>query len=475
MAKSKSATSAVAASVVSADAATLVPTADMNAANVMKANKRFQAICAKWLARKEAVRIDADSIGVSPFNRLGAPPNMRYCHADLCPNILADGFEPSRPRPGFLIQRSQEDTVQRLRDHASKLARMSELFPPSNLSSLTYECLAANHLTLALRMFKDSVTSHLTGVTFKIPDDDPDLDYVCKQGHLYFILKDGISDDDARFLSEYMNADQNQNQFNSEVHLIKQVYDHAVPLMQNSAMVPLSKVIASVSASAVAKLRADTIGDIAQYVMGFGNGPYIEELVVWHAGAVNPKELSVSPKWFGDMAKALGKANPLVKFATTLVHYSGDQRIEGNRPTPDTSRTIAMTDVNGLAKDTEKLQECETFLRETRNMLTDPMNKAVGKEVCMKLIHMFEESFGRLLYSKAPNKTHFQHTVTGKYSNEKAKVLRSGWMQYCELKYDALGGFGKQFDVHVGEGASGTASSGEVRWTRKLANPHKYT
>ena len=67
-------------------------------------------------------------------------------------------------------------------------------------------------------------------------------------------------------------------------------------------MAPLSKIISLVCEKPMANIRADTIGEAAVFVLGIGQGPYIEELASWHASHVNPKNLAASPKWFGDVS-----------------------------------------------------------------------------------------------------------------------------------------------------------------------------
>ena len=80
----------------------------LNSGEVVKSNKRFQDICAKWLAdpHRQPKRFHWTTVGVSPFNRRGAPPNMPYIHLNLCPGIETEGFEPSRARAGYIVKRT---------------------------------------------------------------------------------------------------------------------------------------------------------------------------------------------------------------------------------------------------------------------------------------------------------------------------------------------------------------------------------
>ncbi len=72
----------------------------------VKAAKRFKEIIAKWKERDEPIPIKAWKVLPSPFNRLGVGLNMMYVHCDIGPNIHKTGFDPSRPKPGVVVNRT---------------------------------------------------------------------------------------------------------------------------------------------------------------------------------------------------------------------------------------------------------------------------------------------------------------------------------------------------------------------------------
>ena len=90
-----------------------------------------------------------------------------------------------------------------------------EMWPAIVRGRMQYACLGGNHLTTMLRGFVHGLVP--------APAEDEELQEAMKHGHSYVILKDTIlgSPGDARLVSEWLNADQNQNSGNSEIHLLR--------------------------------------------------------------------------------------------------------------------------------------------------------------------------------------------------------------------------------------------------------------
>ena len=418
-----------------ADAAPKV--GDQNNPHAMvKASMRFQAIVSKHglpHGRPEPRRIFSGEVLPSPLNRLGRPLNLPYIHNEVIVNLAKDGFNPTRPNPGFVIKRTKPATLARLHEHSAKLhSSQGNLLPPLVINEKTNkECVGGNHLTMSIRMYASGYKSPLSGVSC-VPKDDPHLQMVVDSGHLYYELDDEISDEDAAFLSEHLNSDQNQNQCDSEDHVRRMVQAAVTKLTAvDKPTVPISSIVDYVCGNSLVKIRPDTIGDIAKFVVSFG--VYNDELCEWYGVNVNPKEISVTARWMAELAKALGEQRPLTKLGACFVQYRGLARLEQRRPSPDISRTIDAPLLNSLVnKDVSNLDATEEFLRDNRKLLEKYFEKHVGRTIGLKLFHMFEELAVRLLCGKTMTGTGMTHAVSGKFSVEKLKVLQAAWAKHVQ-------------------------------------------
>ena len=138
-------------------------------------------------------------------------------------------------------------------------------------------------------------------------------------GHVYIVLKDDTPDADMEFLSEYLNSDQNEAQCTSEITTLSQVDSVFQDELKSTPHPKVSKIVARVASESLVKLKPDCVGDLAHYITNLSGTGYVHELVCWHSRNINPKELSVSPRWFGDVAKILGKTYPLVLLGSTFL------------------------------------------------------------------------------------------------------------------------------------------------------------
>ena len=449
----------------------------MDARNFTKASLRLKALVANHgipKGKAEPVRIPASKNGSteilpSPFNRLGRSLNLMYIHKDLGLNIEKEGWQELRPTPGFVVRRTKSDTLKRLHEHNRALhANYGNLLPPLSITPTSNkECLGGNHLTMTIRMFGSdgSYTSPITGQVFKVPADDTSLAIIVGVGHHYYELDDDITDDDCKFISEILNSDQQQNQSNSEDHLRNMIAEAIGKLVTvQRPTCTTTDVISAVMKESVVKLRPDQVGDMAGYVMQFHNSPYIRELTNWYAENVNPRELTVSSRWFMEIAKAWGKDRPLTKLGATFVQYRGLTVLSQPRPNPDLSRTIDAPMLNSLAaKHVQNLDETESFLRNNRTSFEEYLADKIGREAGVRSIHWLEEAAVRLLTSKAMNGLKFEHKVSGKWTEQKMSDLQRAWMTHMKNMSPALANIYTDMAMEETSGEGGSeVDSGEV-------------
>ncbi len=430
---------------------------DHQPSNFMKAAKRFKAIITTYAERDEPVPIQAWKVLPSPKNRLGAPLNLGYVHSDLGPNIHKKGYDATRPKPGVVVHRTSPQKIQALKAHAeAMISGAPHMFPTYHFASpeVCFECVGGNHLTVVIRFYEAGYTSPVTNIKYVVPDDEEDLRDRVNRGHSYIVLRDDVPEDDLTFLSEYLNSDQDQNQCTSEVSSLSAVNKALLEELKVTPHPKVGKIVQTVSALSMIKLKADSIGDLAHYCANLANTPYVTEIINWHSRNVNPKEISISPRWLGDIAKTLGKSCPIVLKTMPLIQWRGELKLEQVRPLPDIARTIGMPEVNAQMKGTSNIEFCETFCGDSRRMLEMFLNKQVGEPMANALFNDFEEAAVRLLFSKSLGVVKFEHSVAGKFTNAKLESLRHSWLPHIENNYDQLCGLRVKFgivDMHAAD------------------------
>ena len=114
---------------------------------------RYQQIIDTRKVMSEPVRVTPDAIIIHHRNRAGQAPNIQYIHRTLCPNLMSQGFDPSRPHPGALVKLKSEKAKEKAlafnRNMVSSTA--AGILPPLIEDKVRYACLGGNHLTLSLR------------------------------------------------------------------------------------------------------------------------------------------------------------------------------------------------------------------------------------------------------------------------------------------------------------------------------------
>ncbi len=438
-----------------------------------KSSKRYKAIMQEWLEHPElgAIPIPSWKVLVSPKNRLGVSLNIQYAHMDLSVRIHTKGYAAERPKVGVVVRRTDPKKIQELRDHNLAMqAAAPSLFPPLNTTSpeAVMECVGGNHLTLVFRMYGAQYTSPLSGITYIVADDEAELHDRVDRGHVYLVLKDGIPDEDLEFLSEYLNSDQNENQCTSEVSTLSQVDKVVKEELLKTPHPAVSKVTATVLHESMLKLKPDNVGDMAHYSVALNpKSGYCSELINWHSRNINPKEMSVSSRWFGEIAKTMGKLYPLVIMGSSMVQYRGETKLEQVRPNPDISRAISLPEMNGIMKDPTNISEVQEFLNDNRDLFkAEFVNCLRATSLVHSIFHIFEEPACRLLFSKSlAAHVKFDHNVSGKYSLEKLRLLRNSWLIYIQSQHSELAGVSAKFGLEVGGETVVAASSdlGEVR------------
>ena len=421
-------------------------------AKQVKDAQLYQEIMKVWLVKPDAQRIPFQQVLPSTFNRKGGPLNTCYIAEDLGPRIKDKGFAPDRAGIGMVrkvsLQRRELVIAHAAGMRKCRAGHYAPLMVPGEKT--LYECVGGNHVTCTLSNFSARLTAY-NGFIFQAPPDDAELSLAMQEGHLYFVLKEDTPDIYLVFLSEYLNAAQNQDQFNSEMHLQATVRETAYKLLTDKPHVTTGEIIAQVCSNSVVRLRADNVGDQAIWVVPFHGSlqgwvvagrreeegreegwrsDHLETLAQWHASNVNPKELTVSSRFFAEVQTTFGREVPIVKCSTARVHYSGEVKLRQTRPTPDCSRTVSAADMQAAKKQGLPLR-LEADLQHVRDVVLPIMSNTTDNDEALRLVWLLEDAQVRLMFAKTLGSVGFKHRVSGKHTPEKQQALRADWARHC--------------------------------------------
>ena len=403
--------------------------ADVNAQVFVQSKARHAEILKKHaLYNGVPQRLSVDAVLSSPWNR---KPNLAYIHTDLCPSIEKDGFDPERCQAGYVIKRSSPDCVANLIKYNEELGS-GGFMPPIHTSEVGFEALGSQHLTISLRLFKTQTVSPISGAAFKVPSHDTDLQSRLRDGHYYKVIDDKISEADARFLAEWQNIDQQKNQGNSEQALMQKIYDEVCQQQKICPIIKMSAVSVKICNSSIMKLKVDQVSSLVRYCVE--QGKFVEEALHYCARYVNPKELAISPRWFTVLCETMGKTCPLVKLNMHLIHLDPTNVFEQVRPAPDICRSITQADMNSVMKTPEKVQAAEKIMVDHRALVRQSMISLSSWSKATELIRAFEGEITRMLFSKSLNEGEFNHKLSGKFDEDKAKDLQKRWFTWASMQ-----------------------------------------
>lgn len=425
--------------------------ADKDPVSVKKANMEMQEIFNNWKMFDSPQIVQCDAIIPDYNNRGGQPLDLQYLHCDLEPRQEEKGYVEARPKPGLLVKRSGE-SMQKHIDFNLKLQEGTVgLYPPIQTASVMYTCLGGNHLGASHRGMKSGFVSSITGKTWRVPEGDAALYKAVNLGRPHWILKDGIPDDKAQRLADWLNDDQNENCGTSDGQHLRMVDSICIELSEQCKHVKVSQVIAKFSQRTVLKVNSNTVGAYAKICMEFGmKGGYIEELLQYLARFVNGTDLTCPPAWLDELLKAIDADFTLVRLITIFLQYSGLGRQVMQRPAPDNARFILVPEMGGLGKNIEVLKYLEQFLVWGRTNMEPELSKVLGATRARDSLRQLEINAGLMAYNKALGKD-FQTTNVGKISKDKLASMRVDWLGNLVKGNAALVGIPASVGIPLGE------------------------
>ena len=171
-----------------------------------------------------------------------------------------------------------------------------------------------------------------------------------------------------------------------------------------------------------------------------GHPELINELVDFHAARVNPRNLVITPNFFGLVQKEEGLARaPFLKHYLILTQYT-EEKTRATTTGPSQAQFLEAKDITNLGKKADWVKSLEALFAEARSkylpLLEARSSKAQARlelavltDLCIRcaLAKPWPESLKGLL-SKTP---------TGKFSQEKAETLKHLWATWYDSKSNA--------------------------------------
>ena len=410
-------------------------------------NQRFTKLLKEHLVFEEPQHVDADSICVDYMNRKGQPPDVQYIHRSLQPKIASQGYYEKRPKPGFLRVLKNPETRAKCMAFNKHIAEGSEgVYPPLCEAMIKYSCLGGNHLTIVFKGSKANMLSSISGAVWSINPNDDQFVNVCRQGHKYYILDERLSNEDAEWLAESQNADNNENAGNNDGMNYRAVMliHNQIEAESKNKQVKTSDVIARFQKGSVSVMNAGVISAYHKYVSAQGSGAVVIELCDWVSENVDFTDLTMPTGWLEDSVKILPRDKVFVRLVTTKLQYLGgpgkEGRIVHQRPTPDSARYILPAEMTSLVGNSTVLELWDEFLAHVRNVVEPALSTLVNPKRARNICSGLELWSGRLAYCKTYVPDEYVPKLSGKMTREKLDQNLRSWAIAVESKLK-LGGF----------------------------------
>jgi hypothetical protein len=182
----------------------LAPEANMsqNQPVMVKLGQLATSAVQKYKLYDKPICVKPHEIGVSPNNRGKSAPNVNYIVNTLHRNILDDSFDTDRLLPGICIQYKDPQTLKNMLEWNQSFTTGSSLFPPVRADKMNKGSLACSHTNMMLRLIDSGKLS---------AEHDEKLAAAVSHGHYWWVLSDDCPEECQRAISEWRNADNNQN------------------------------------------------------------------------------------------------------------------------------------------------------------------------------------------------------------------------------------------------------------------------
>ena len=421
------------------------PGADVDPGSFFKLAQRVEQTLTSDALYPEPKQLDPNVVMPSPYNRLGAPPNVQHLHHGILKSIFTNSFDRTRPLVGICVEYKSEAGIKKVLEHNQRFTQGNKLLPPileEVKSGPVYASLACSHLNLALRCIKTGTHSPTGDLSSLLQQTT--LKDVAVNGHKWWILPETLAKDKQTDISLWRNQDQNENQGAHELEILQTIKTSAEAfLATGKAKVNLGDLVNAASKRNPAKTSPTCWMSLAKYYIGFlenGMVDMIEDLADFHSSCIDPAQLTVSLKFFHTLgSEEAFKKCPQVRHYLTTTQYTPEKVV--NMPKgPAVCAFLELTQILSFAKKTDQVQQLEKTIRELKAKYLPILAEALGERVSHLEITEYIGLVIRCLFCK-PWPEHLNPKVAlplGKFSAEKIKSLGTQWAKVVDLKHPGI-------------------------------------
>ena len=381
-------------------------------------------------------QIDSRKILVAPWNRSGAPPNVRHIHETILKSFVTKGFDSNRPQPGVCIKYESQEGKAALLAHNKAFTSGNPLLPTVYEQEAEYGSIALSHLNLSLRFIKQGLASPSTNIS-GICDAQPCLKEFVDNGATWWVLPEDLDPQVYLDISTWRNQDQNENQVMHEAEVLSTVVSSAKRLGLTQETIQAAQLVHAVQRKLPANVRCSTIQSLVAYFhvhLSIDHVFLIQEYLYFHSNRVNPAELTVAANFFRALAdfKELNEAVYLRHYLL-LTQYSTD-KARASAVGPNTCNLLEIKLLEALCKKTKVVEQLEKTIVDLRNKYL-PLLKTLTSEPQAHLdLQLLMSLLIRCALAKgAPQDLEFKVKL-GQWSPKQAEVLALAWAKHLDSK-----------------------------------------
>lgn len=391
----------------------------------------------------EPKQLDPRSLLVAPANRDGAPPNVQYIHYGILRSLQKSGFDRTRPHVGICVQFRSSEGKERLLAYNKSFSSGNSLLPPIDEPKVLYGTLAGSHLNLALRIIQAGTHSPAADVA-KLVSPGSHLAEIVEAGHKWWILPEDTPVASQIEVSLWRNMDQNENQSLHEIEILRNIIATCQEVSKIRSQLAVGDIVARAQRRSPHKVSERALQSLTLFYLRHleDKQPHLAiELQEFHSAKVNPRELQMSAAFFFAVAneKEL-KGCPLLRHYLITTNYT-PEKSKASVGQADVCNFLESSAIPNLAKKPDLIKQLEGLLRHARDeyipLLEKEMSSSGARLELLELADMWIRcAFARPL--KASNSNHSKTSISGKFSDARARQLSIMWASNIDGRFPDL-------------------------------------
>ena len=415
----------------------------MDQGKFLKLAQRVEDTLSKETQYPDPKQLDPNHVLVSPFNRMGQPPNVQHIHFGILKSFLENSYDRTRPAVGICVEHKSQAGIQELIEHNRRFTQGNKLLPNilENHSGPWYGSLACSHLNLAFRCLKQGTVSPIGDLSETL--QNPTLKEVVHSGHRWWVLKETVAKERQVDISVWRNQDQNENQQTHEMEILQTIRFAAEGFQQaGKEKISMQDLVAAAQKKNPSKVSPTSWLTLSKYYIGFLENncvDLLEDLTDFHSACVDPKQLCVSIAFYGALESepALKKA-PHLRLYLTSTQYTSE-KVKTQAAGPAISQFLETSQLTSLFKKPDQINQVEKTIRDLKAKYLPLLQQHLGNRLAKLEFMSYMDLLLRALFCKPwPEQEPRVDLGVGKFSDEKIKALGIHWATGLDLKYPSM-------------------------------------